>query len=56
MNSFKAIFDLFMFAIWTVFGTFMALGVPANGKVITLMAITLAANALMGLVQHIFRK
>lgn len=56
MNSFKAVFDLFMCAVWTVFGTFMALGVPPNGKVITMMAISLALNALMGLVQHIFRK
>lgn len=56
MNTFKAVFDLFMCAIWTVFGAFMVLGVPPNDKIIIMMAISLALNAFMGLVQHVFRK
>ncbi len=56
MGTFKAVFNLGVFAIWTVFGTFMALGVPPNDRVITLMAISLAANGCVGLIEHILRK
>lgn len=56
MNNLKAVFNLCVLAIWSVFGTFMALGVPPNDKVIVLMAITLAANAFIGLLEHIFKE
>lgn len=56
MKDFKAVFNLGMFGVWTVFGTFMALGVPPNDRVITLIAISLAANSFVGLIEHILRK
>ncbi|AWD90433.1 hypothetical protein KNT87_gp136 [Erwinia phage Cronus] len=55
MNTFKALFHLCMTAVWVVFGAFLSLGVPSNDNVITLMAISFALNALVGLIEIIFR-